>query len=322
MALQNLDQQLLDKVGEAVSKDLGLTQTIIDDMYTQSVRAIVNRVSTLAPHKLWLFSSDSALSDGNGVTLGTIKSSHVLHVIRNDGNKDYPCRQIPFVLSGRAQDPEDIEYATRFDPIHYFKNAAVYVLPTPSSSEQAQISYVNYPTSIDASSISSIGDVTGKTFPVDLDHAAILYALMEVRLLESGLMRRKAQDEIEAIRGSSSVGTESWTSGTTKTVTHNLGYYPIVKVMDSSGNEVDVEVTYDSTNAFTLTIGYAQFSGGSPGTIFYGHGYLAKIIDALPSWDLPAEPSLPNLTLVDMTALPTYTSPVMTALPTFRLVLT
>src|SRR4051794_35319013 len=46
------------------------------------------------------------------------------------------------------------------------------------------------------------------------------------------------------------------------TITHNLGYYPAVTVVDSSGNEVEGSVQYLSINQVRVTFS-AAFSGSA-----------------------------------------------------------
>lgn len=58
--------------------------------------------------------------------------------------------------------------------------------------------------------------------------------------------------------------TEAFTNQTSVTVTHNLGYYPVVQVIDDSAVQLDAEVTQTSVNAFTVTFAVAQ-----SGTIIY-----------------------------------------------------
>lgn len=55
-----------------------------------------------------------------------------------------------------------------------------------------------------------------------------------------------------------------FTDETTVTVTHNLGVYPMVQVMDSSGNVFLPDVKHSSINAFTVT-----FAEQTTGTIIY-----------------------------------------------------
>lgn len=256
MALQKLDQQLLDKVGEAISGDINLSQSIIDDLYTQSIRAIVNRVATLAPQKLWIFAVLTEIRDSDGLSLNVIKTSQIISVLRSNGTRDYPCREIPNVLNGRARDPDDIEYATRFEPAFYLENATVFVLPSPTNAERGMVSHVSYPI-IDASAVDSIGDAFNSPFPIELDQVATIYALMEVRLIEMGLMRRKAQNQLDLIVGTTS-SEVAFTSTTTINVTHDKGAKPFVLVLDLNGKQIDYEIQHTSVNAFTITFGVAQ----------------------------------------------------------------
>jgi len=121
MALQNLDQQVLDQIAESISGDIGITQTMLDDWYTLGARDTINNVIRFNPSKAWVFATDSTISDGNGVSLGTVKTSHIIGVVRVNDSKDYECQEIPFSLAGRAQDVNDLIYATKIDPKFYRK---------------------------------------------------------------------------------------------------------------------------------------------------------------------------------------------------------
>lgn len=59
--------------------------------------------------------------------------------------------------------------------------------------------------------------------------------------------------------GGSYIHTQS-TSSSTWTITHNLGYYPAVSVVDSGGNVVIGDVNYISINAVSVTFN-ASFGG-------------------------------------------------------------
>lgn len=59
--------------------------------------------------------------------------------------------------------------------------------------------------------------------------------------------------------------TQTFVSQTSVTVTHNLGHYPIVQVLDASGNLIDPNsCNHASVNAFTVT-----FAPALSGTIVY-----------------------------------------------------
>lgn len=51
-------------------------------------------------------------------------------------------------------------------------------------------------------------------------------------------------------------------SASTWTITHNLGYYPNVQVVDSGGTNVIGDITYNSINQLTITFS-ASFSGNA-----------------------------------------------------------
>jgi hypothetical protein len=58
--------------------------------------------------------------------------------------------------------------------------------------------------------------------------------------------------------------TETFSNKTSVTVYHNLGYKPIVWVVDTSGNVLDFALKHNSDNSFTMTLGVA-----TSGTINY-----------------------------------------------------
>jgi len=59
-------------------------------------------------------------------------------------------------------------------------------------------------------------------------------------------------------------GTEALSSDTSKTITHNRGYYPIVQILDSGGNVLDAQITHTNTNQFTVS-----FTEVQSGTIIF-----------------------------------------------------
>lgn len=63
----------------------------------------------------------------------------------------------------------------------------------------------------------------------------------------------------------SSIVSSSFSSQSTITITHNLGHYPIVQILDGSGNLIDPNsLNHGSVNAFTVT-----FNPAISGTILY-----------------------------------------------------
>jgi hypothetical protein len=63
----------------------------------------------------------------------------------------------------------------------------------------------------------------------------------------------------------SSIVSSSFSGQTSVTITHNLGHYPIVQILDGSGNLIDPNsLNHGSVNAFTVT-----FNPMLSGTILY-----------------------------------------------------
>lgn len=70
--------------------------------------------------------------------------------------------------------------------------------------------------------------------------------------------------QVKLVDGSIDTVNVALTADTSKVVTHNYGYYPIVQIIDGSGNMLDGEVQHSSMNAFTVT-----FAVAVTGTIIY-----------------------------------------------------
>lgn len=52
--------------------------------------------------------------------------------------------------------------------------------------------------------------------------------------------------------GSSNVQSQNFTNQTSVTVTHNLGYKPLVQVSDENGNIIDVVINHTNTSSFVM----------------------------------------------------------------------
>ena len=112
-------------------------------------------------------------------TTGEVHEEKVISVIRaettdfNTGEV-YDCREIPFMQSHKASDPDSLEHATETDPVFYYEpqtdtNAVkIKVLPT-SSSSLAKAYSVDYPT-VDHS------HSTIDNFPDEAEHLVVLRA--------------------------------------------------------------------------------------------------------------------------------------------------
>lgn len=73
------------------------------------------------------------------------------------------------------------------------------------------------------------------------------------------------QDDAIMSNYSTSDNSESFTSQTSVTVTHNLGFYPFVRIVNSSGVTIEGFIQHSSLNKFVVMFGVA-----TSGTIYYG----------------------------------------------------
>ncbi len=193
MALKSFEDQLLARVGEALSGDLGLVTEDLDDTATQVVRNICSKLpSRLLDH----MGAETALANSSGATVTT----RVLGVTREDANGILrPAREVSHVLEERLEDPDDLVYASPNDPAWFPKNGKVYVKPNPTSSAGAKISALS-PPAVDAS-----GDIAITGFPDELEPVVVDGMFIWVKKREMSLSRRDAQAEvgnISAILGS------------------------------------------------------------------------------------------------------------------------
>jgi hypothetical protein len=67
-----------------------------------------------------------------------------------------------------------------------------------------------------------------------------------------------SQDTAERSDYTTSANSQAFTSQTSVTVTHNLGFYPYVWIEDENGNAIEGFIQHTSTNEFTVTFGVAQ----------------------------------------------------------------
>lgn len=76
------------------------------------------------------------------------------------------------------------------------------------------------------------------------------------------MLMRKVKRAVKLVLGNLN-NQETYTAVASKVITHNLGYLPIVQVLDGSGNVVEPEVVITTT---TITVTFVE---ASTGTILY-----------------------------------------------------
>ena len=310
-----LDQQFFDTFGDLEGADLAIDQAMIDDWFTQSCRAIVNRVQLYNPTMLWAFASDSVVNDGTGLAIGTIKSAHVLHVkrLKDSTSKTYPCYPIIGALLSQTENEDSPHYAYDIDPRYGFESGKLYIKPDPDADDDGTISYVKLPTIVDTSGYATLNDVDSNTFPVDLDHTAVLYAVIQGKIRSLHYFRGLSVDQMTSIAGTVTVSTQAFTSVTQVVVTHNAGTRPMVQIIDSNNKIIDGEVTHTSVNVVTIDFVVAQSGTVLLSLATSSGGQIDSFVAALPTWTSPTVPSMPTpITPGDIEAmvkaLPAYTA--------------
>ena len=118
----------------------------------------------------------------------TSEGSKVLHVMRNDGTIDQPCRRIPARYRGRIQDSSDMQYATSTDPAYYVQDALVTIFPTGTGKLVSMPTY-GEASPLDASAISAITN-----FPNEAEYLVILYA--SIRALQQNMSGKLGNSDI------------------------------------------------------------------------------------------------------------------------------
>jgi hypothetical protein len=153
----------------------------LDSFITEGANEVINAMPRSMRERVAEETSFSNTTSSEG--------SKVLHVLRNDGTIDQPCRRIPARHRGRIQDSSDMQYATATDPAFYIQDALVTIFPT-GTGKLVSIPTYNQGSALDASSLSTITN-----FPNEAEYLVTLYAAMKaLQQNMSGMMTLAAID--------------------------------------------------------------------------------------------------------------------------------
>ena len=140
-------------------------ETALDSFITAGANEVINAM----PRPM----QERVAEETSFTNTTTSEGSKVLHVLRNDGTIDQPCRRIPARYRGRIQDSSDMQYATSTDPAYYVQDAAVTIFPT-GTGKLVSIPTYSEASPLDASAISAITN-----FPNEAEYLVILYAAIK-----------------------------------------------------------------------------------------------------------------------------------------------
>ena len=146
MALATFSGRINDLVGDFT--DTNAMDTFLLD-------GLKEVLSVLPPSKLAECSNTTSVTSSSGFDLETATYSNIISVTRKDvGGYHQQCREIPNAIVSRAGDSSDLMFASATDPVFYINDAICKILPTPTSSQSAEVTYVPLPSYVNSSSSS------------------------------------------------------------------------------------------------------------------------------------------------------------------------
>jgi hypothetical protein len=121
--MANFDAQVIELVGVTYSTD----QAALDQFITEGANEVINAMPRALMERV---AEETAVTDGTTPSEG----HKILHVLRNDGTIDQPCRLVLASKRGRIQDSSDMEFATTSDPAYYIQDGKINIFPNGNGS--------------------------------------------------------------------------------------------------------------------------------------------------------------------------------------------
>jgi gas vesicle protein len=153
--------QVVDLVGAFSDEDA------LDSFVTEGANEVINAMPNSMLERV---AEETPVTDGTTTSEG----HKVLHMLRNDGTIDQPCRSIPARKRGRVQDASDMEYATTSDPVYWIQDGKFNLFPNGNGLLVSVPTYSQVASGgnrIDASSAEGITN-----FPDEAEYLVTLYA--------------------------------------------------------------------------------------------------------------------------------------------------
>ena len=141
-------------------------EAALDSFITEGANEVINAMPRSMLERI---AEETAVTDGTTTSEG----HKVLHMLRNDGTIDQPCRAIPARKRGRVQDSSDMEFATTSDPVYWVQDGKFNLFPNGNGLLVSVPTY-NQGSPLDASAISTITN-----FPNEAEYLVVLYAAIK-----------------------------------------------------------------------------------------------------------------------------------------------
>lgn len=174
------------------------------------------------------------------------------------------CREIEFYLVKLAKDENSAYYATKYDPVYYYDNGIIYVLPEPNSNEKA---YVNTIPNINI----SISDENISYLSEDTEPIVLLYSAFLILTKEYSSIKDNISDIIDTVLDRASSFQNDITQLPSK-IESNIDFtFPQAPDVSIDLNEIDsiiekLETEFDDVD-LDLTINIPDFSVSYSGVI-------------------------------------------------------
>ena len=201
----------------------------------------------------------------------------VLHVLKNDGTIDQPCRLVLASKRGRIQDSSDMEFATLSDPAYYIQDSLVTLFPTGSGGKLVSIPTYSQAAPLDASGISTITN-----FPNEYEYLVTLYAA--VKALQQLMNNKHGNTDITgaltALEASVANAEDEIEDANKMVANIVLGVAEVTESAvdtDTSSSELQV-----AANAINTALGrIASYNWGDADTFTSGTAQLTRVKNAL-----------------------------------------
>ena len=141
-------------------------ETALDSFVTEGANEVINAMPRAVMERV---AEETTVVDGTTPSEG----HKILHVLRNDGAIDQPCRLVLASKRGRIQDSSDMEFATTSDPAYYIQDGKINIFPN-GNGLMASVPTYSQASPLDASGISTITN-----FPNEYEYLVTLYAAIK-----------------------------------------------------------------------------------------------------------------------------------------------
>ena len=141
-------------------------ETALDSFITEGANEVINAM----PRPIM----ERVAEETTFTNTVTSEGHKILHVLKNDGTIDQPCRLVLANKRGRIQDSSDMEFATSSDPAYYIQDSLVTLFPTGTGGKLVSMPTYSQASPLDASALSTITN-----FPNEYEYLVTLYAAIK-----------------------------------------------------------------------------------------------------------------------------------------------